>query len=119
MALILIFFLFQCKAVICRRCKYIYFSASDMCKKERHELKVVDAVKRFYQCGDCKSRTVTLFKIPRDPCTQCRSSNWKRTGMMKERFGYVGEQLSIRGDEEMFVGSAHNANLNLLVPETE
>lgn len=114
----LIFFYFQCKAVVCRRCKYIYFSASDMCKQEKHELKVVDAVKRFYACGDCKARTVTLFRIPRDPCTHCRSRNWKRTGMMKEREAYVGEQLSLRGDEEMYVGGASNVNINLLVPES-
>ncbi|CRL00638.1 CLUMA_CG013898, isoform A [Clunio marinus] len=108
----------KCKAVICKRCKYIYFSASDMCKQEKHELKVVDAMKRFYQCGDCKNRTVTLFKIPRDPCKNCRSCNWKRTGMMKERVAYVGEELSIRGDEEMFIGSSNKANINLLVPES-
>ena len=89
-----------------------------MCKQQKHELKVVDAVKRFYQCGDCKTRTVTLFKIPRDPCKSCRSSNWKRTGMMKGREAYVGEQLSIRGDEEMFIGGAVKANVNLLMPES-
>lgn len=88
-----------------------------MCKKEKHELKVVDGVKRFYQCGDCKTRTITLFKIPKEPCKSCRSSNWKRTGMMKERTAYVGEQLSIRGDEESYVGGARNANINLLVPD--
>lgn len=38
---------------------------------------------------------------------------------MKGREAYVGEQLSIRGDEEMYVGRAFNANINLLVPETE
>lgn len=90
-----------------------------MCKQERHELKVVDAVKRFYQCGDCKTRTITLFKIPRDACNNCRSRNWKRTGMMKGREAYIGEQLSIRGDEEMYIGGASNANINLLVAETE
>ncbi|XP_070505125.1 protein MCM10 homolog [Chironomus tepperi] len=109
----------KCKAVICRRCKYIYFSASDMCKEQRHELKVVDATKRFYQCTDCKKRTVTLFRIPREPCRHCNSMNWKRTGMIAERIAYLGEQLSIRGDEEMFIGSATKANVNLLVPESE
>ncbi|KAG5676138.1 hypothetical protein PVAND_005989 [Polypedilum vanderplanki] len=107
----------KCKAVICKVCKYIYFSASDMCKERKHELKVVDATKRFYQCGDCKTRTITLFRIPRDPCKNCRSSNWKRTRMMPEKIVYVGEQLSIRGDEEMFIGSATNVNINLLVPD--
>lgn len=105
--------------MICKKCKYIYFSASDMCKQQRHELKVVDAVKRFYQCNDCKTRTVTLFKIPRDPCKSCRSRNYKRTGMMPTKEAYVGEMLSLRGDEELFIGGASNVNINLLVPESE
>lgn len=88
-----------------------------MCKTQRHEIKVVDACKRFYECGDCKHRTVTLFKIPRDECSNCRSRNWKRTGMMKMREAYLGEPLSVRGDEELFVGSATTANLNLLVAD--
>lgn len=37
--------------------------------------------------------------------------------MMKDREAYVGEKLSIRGDEESYVGGARNANINLLVPE--
>lgn len=111
------YFHFQCKAVICSICKYIYFSASGYCKEQKHKLRVVDANKRFYQCGDCKTRTVTLFRIPRDPCKNCNSKNWKRTGMMAEKVAYIGEALSVRGDEELFIGSASNANLNLLVPE--
>ena len=39
--------------------------------------------------------------------------------MLAERIAYLGEQLSIRGDEEMFIGSAAKANVNLLVPESE
>jgi hypothetical protein len=30
---------------------------------------------------------------------------------------YVGEQLSIRGDEEVFIGSASKVNVNLCVPD--
>lgn len=37
---------------------------------------------------------------------------------MATKEAYVGEQLSIRGDEEMFIGSANSANINLLVPES-
>ena len=45
-----------CKAVTCLKCKYVAFSAAEICKKERHELKVHDAMKRFYKCGDCGFR---------------------------------------------------------------
>jgi Mcm10 replication factor len=50
-----------------------------MCKKEKHQLKVVDAVKRFYQCHDCKTRTVTLFKIPREDSFPARSADRETT----------------------------------------
>lgn len=103
--------------MICKECKYIFFSASNYCKEKRHQLKVVDANKRFYQCGDCKTRTITLFRIPRIPCTHCRSQNWKRTGMMVEKIAYVGEALSLRGDEEGSIGAATKVNMNLLVPD--
>jgi hypothetical protein len=39
--------------------------------------------------------------------------------MIREKKGIlVSEQLSIRGDEEKYVGNAMSANLNLLVPES-
>lgn len=37
--------------------------------------------------------------------------------MIKMREAYMGEPLSVRGDEELFVGSATSANLNLLVAD--
>lgn len=107
----------ECKAVICTICKYKAFSASDRCKAERHPLKVVDAEKRFFQCEDCGNRVVSLFRIPKQTCTTCQSSRWKRTGMIREKkLTNVGEQLSIRGDEETFIGNLQtNGNLNLCV----
>jgi len=79
-------------------------------------LRVVDATKRFFECNNCKTRSVTLFRYPRIPCSGCNNNSYKRTGMMKTREAYVGEALSIRGDEEMFVGGASKINTNLLVP---
>jgi hypothetical protein len=35
------------------------------------------------------------------------------------REAHVGEELSIGGDEEMFVGAACKTNINWLVPEKE
>lgn len=109
----------ECKAVICRICKYMAFSASDMCKAEKHPLRVVDAEKRFFKCQDCGNRTVTLYRIPKITCKNCNSSRWERTAMMRERNMNVGEKLSIRGDEESFIGSMqiNGGNVNLLVPE--
>lgn len=109
-----------CKAVICKQCKYIAFSAADRCKAERHELTVKDAEKRFFKCADCGNRTITLHRLPKTSCKNCQSSRWERCAMMRERRGpELGISLSIRGDEEKHLGScANTANLNLLVPES-
>lgn len=108
-----------CKAVRCLVCKYTSFSASDMCKEQKHPLRVTDAMKRFFKCGDCGNRTVSLDRIPSHSCIKCSSSNWTRAAMMDEKRTNVHiAALSIRGDEETYIGSASkDANLNLLVPE--
>ncbi|XP_026673166.1 protein MCM10 homolog [Ceratina calcarata] len=110
-----------CKAVTCTICKYTSFSASDVCKEQRHQLRVIDAVKRFFKCADCGNRTVSLNRIPSHSCIKCSGSNWTRAAMMDERKTNIPvATLSIRGDEETFVGSVtKNANLNLLVPEKD
>lgn len=112
----------KCKAVVCQRCKYKAFSAAPRCKEEKHPLKVIDAEKRFFECEDCGNRTVTLFRIPKTTCTNCQGSRWKRAGMIKERkIVQVGEQLSIRGDEEKFIGSLGTkaANVNLCMAASD
>ncbi|XP_017043914.2 protein MCM10 homolog [Drosophila ficusphila] len=110
-----------CKAVICQVCKYTAFSASDRCKEEKHPLKVVDAEKRFFQCKDCGNRTTTVFKLPKQSCKNCKGSRWERAAMIREKKVLTGrESLSVRGDEETFIGSlAGSANLNLLVPDED
>ncbi|XP_011697652.1 PREDICTED: protein MCM10 homolog [Wasmannia auropunctata] len=112
-------FKINCKAVTCAVCKYTAFSASDMCKEQRHPLRVTDAVKRFFKCTDCGNRTVSLNRMPSHSCGKCSGSNWVRAAMMDERkTAIAAETLSIRGAEEKFLGSAvKDANLNLLVPD--
>ncbi|XP_011880940.1 PREDICTED: protein MCM10 homolog [Vollenhovia emeryi] len=109
----------DCKAVKCAVCKYTAFSASDMCKEQRHPLRVIDAVKRFFKCADCGNRTVSLNRMPTRSCAKCSGSSWVRAAMMDERkTAIAAETLSIRGAEEKFLGSvARDANLDLLVPE--
>ncbi|XP_014472077.1 PREDICTED: protein MCM10 homolog [Dinoponera quadriceps] len=110
-----------CKAVTCLACKYTAFSASDMCKEQRHPLRVVDAVKRFFKCADCGNRTVSLYRMPAHTCGKCNGSSWARAAMMDEkRTDIAGPALSIRGAEEKFLGSAvKDSNLNLLVPDED
>lgn len=107
-----------CKAVRCLQCKYTSFSAADRCKTERHPLKVADAIKRFFKCGDCGNRTACLEVVPTKPCSNCGSGKWERTTMMKERTVVLSHGLSIRGGEQKFVNSvATDPNINLLVPD--
>ncbi|VEN48495.1 unnamed protein product [Callosobruchus maculatus] len=113
-------FKMNCKAVKCLQCNYTSFSASDLCKKERHPLKVFDAVKRFFKCGNCGNRTVSLQLVPTRPCNNCGSGKWERTGMMKEKIVTAAHSLSIRGGEQKSINSnIADADINLLVPEPE
>ncbi|XP_011304292.1 protein MCM10 homolog [Fopius arisanus] len=111
----------ECKAVRCLICKYTAFSASDICKEKRHPLRVIDAVKSFFKCGDCGNRTVSLDKLPSHSCQKCSGSRWLRAAMMDERKTNISDTvLSIRGGEEKFVGSdVKNSSINLLVPGDE
>lgn len=111
----------ECKAVVCLQCKYKAFSAAQRCRDENHKLKVIDAEKRFYECEDCGNRTITLFRIPKISCSTCQGSRWKRTGMIRDKSAInSGEPLSIRGDEEMFIGSVQTkGNINLCVAADE
>lgn len=109
----------ECKAVVCLQCKYKAFSAAQRCKDENHKLKVLDAEKRFFECEDCGNRTISLFRIPKISCSNCQSSRWKRTGMIRDKSAIKSDQpLSIRGDEETFIGSLQsNGNINLCVAD--
>lgn len=109
----------QCKAVQCLDCKYTSFSAAQNCKDKKHKFKVFDAMKRFFKCGNCGNRTVSLQICPLVSCNNCGSSKWERTTMMKEKIAKIGDELSIRGGEQMFVNSVvTDANINLLVPQS-
>lgn len=114
-------FKLPCKAVRCAKCKYTAFSAAQICKDERHPLKVLDTVKRFFKCLDCNNRTVSLELIPLHSCSNCKSSRWEKAAMMRDKkITSLSEGLSIRGEEESFFGGQVSAgkNINLLVPDS-
>ena len=71
-----------------------------------HRIKRITATKKFFECKDCKKRTVSLDKYPKTACSKCGGSSWARTGMMRERKGPVldSERLLIRGVEQKFIG---------------
>lgn len=109
----------QCKAVRCLDCKYTSFSAAQKCKDAKHKFKVFDAIKRFFKCGNCGNRTVSLEICPLLSCKNCGSTKWEKTTMMKEKIAKIGDGLSIRGGEQTFLHSdVMDANINLLVPDS-
>lgn len=114
-------FKLPCKAVRCAKCKYTAFSAAQLCKDERHPLKVLDTFKRFFKCLDCKNRTVSLELIPMNSCSNCKSSRWEKAPMMREKkVTSLSDGLSVRGEEESYIGGQVTAgkNINLLVPDS-
>lgn len=114
-------FKLACKAVRCAKCKYTAFSAAQICKDERHPLKVLDTFKRFFKCADCGNRTVSLELIPLHSCGTCSGSRWEKAPMLREKKATLADGLSIRGEEESFIGGqiSSGKNINLLVPENE
>jgi len=109
----------QCKAVRCLVCKYTWFSASEWCKTEKHTLRVQDATKRFFKCSDCSSRTACLTMFPLISCKNCNGSKWERAPMMSHK--KVDEpNLSIRGDEQSFLGSmTPKLSMGLMVADND
>lgn len=114
-------FKLACKAVRCVKCKYTAFSAAQRCKDERHPLKVLDTFKRFFKCGNCGNRTVSLEIIPLTSCNNCNSSKWEKAPMLREKKITSLTGLSVRGEEEVYIGGQVTAgkNINLLVPDIE
>lgn len=107
-------FKMPCKAVACLKCKYLAFKASDLCKEAKHPLKLMDAEKRFFKCTNCGTRTTSLHRLPKFPCSKCDSTSWAKTGMMREKTVQLNsEKLSIRGDEESNIGCASSKDINL------
>ena len=104
------------KAVTCAECNYTDFKSSELCKQKGHKVKVIETSKRFFACKDCKKRTVSLDRLPKKCCEKCGGSSWERVGMISERKGpqLESEMLSVRGNEETFLGSTRGAvNINI------
>ena len=105
----------QIKAVTCSICNYTSYKASELCREKGHKVKVINVKKRFFKCADCKNRTQSLDRLPKESCSKCGGSRWEKAGMIGERKApkLDTEQLSIRGNEEKFIGSTAPGQANL------
>jgi hypothetical protein len=65
------------------QCKYTALGPSELCKSESHSLRVVNTFKRFFKCGHCSKRTITLDLVPLEVCRNCGMSRWERAPMLK------------------------------------
>ncbi|KAK7078393.1 minichromosome maintenance-related protein [Halocaridina rubra] len=103
-------------AYVCIKCKYMALSASNFCREENHPLKAVKVKKRFFECKNCKRRTTSLDKLPRNPCSNCNQNSWQRVSMGKAKAGpkLDSEILSLRGDElKHYSGSSDKVYLHV------
>ena len=107
----------ESKVITCSACNYTSYTQSELCRNMGHNVKRITVKKRFFECKNCKNRTITLGnKYPKKSCDKCAGSSWERVGMMRERKGPAldSEKLLIRGQEESFVGATvKSKELNL------
>ena len=85
------------KAVTCHLCNYTSFKSSELCREKGHRVKVINAKKRFFKCGDCKNRTVSLDRLPKvgQLTTQASPSHPLTSGGVQQ---VRGEQVGEGGD---------------------
>ncbi|KAK2163131.1 hypothetical protein LSH36_85g07077 [Paralvinella palmiformis] len=97
----------KCKAYVCKQCKYRAMSVAPHCREQNHNIITSDATKKFFECKDCKQRTITIERYPHHPCRKCQRSGFVRCSMFKEKKGpqLSSETLCLRGDEIKFLNS--------------
>lgn len=90
----------------CKQCNYVAEQPSDLCRKEAHRLTRYKAVKRWFECQECRERCCAYnARYPPLACRKCNGQVYKQTSMFRERKGpKVGaENLLLRGREEKFL----------------
>jgi len=59
---------FTSQIVTCKECKYTFWAPHERCRALQHHLMWKNTKKRFFQCTNCKSRTVTWDCYPTKAC---------------------------------------------------
>jgi minichromosome maintenance protein 10 len=77
----------QVTAWCCPLCNITSQAYPQRCKEQGHRIKKVDATKRFFECGNCKTRTFTLnVQFPSFPCDKCGMRQFHKCGMGKKDY---------------------------------
>jgi Zn ribbon nucleic-acid-binding protein len=97
-------------AVRCTKCEYVAQKAAKFCIDNKHTLKKVPGVKRFWLCGNCKYQFETInLKFPVEPCVRCQHTDFQASTMLKYRPKVVENQLKPTG--EYFSSSSSRAGV--------
>lgn len=103
----------EIKAFECRECDHLVLeTVNPHCQQQRHHIREVTAVKRFFQCGNCSKRDHTLLSkvkdgaigvhLPPQRRCVCGANNWYRKG---EAPGNSTQVTSITGETLVSSGS--------------
>lgn len=115
------------------QCNYTALARSEFCRKLGHQVKIVQAHKRFFQCKGCKNHIWVLGIVPTTACTNCGQNHWEKAGMIRvssniyasvscaNNLNFVLKDKSAKletlrisaGDRDTFT----QANINSLVPD--
>jgi hypothetical protein len=70
------------RAFKCKECSVIREQCSEMCRSKGHNVTIVNAPKRFFECQSCRRRTFTLGaeKLPDRACGFCGAYSFVATG---------------------------------------
>ncbi|CAB3367740.1 Hypothetical predicted protein [Cloeon dipterum] len=103
----------EAKAVRCTQCDYLSLARSDFCRKQGHQVKIIQTHKRFFQCKGCKNHIWVLELVPTKACSNCGDNHWQKAGMIKDKNAKLETLRITAGDREGY----NPANMNCLVPD--
>eukprot|EP01006_Ploeotia_vitrea_P031796 TRINITY_DN64101_c0_g1_i1.p1 TRINITY_DN64101_c0_g1~~TRINITY_DN64101_c0_g1_i1.p1 ORF type:complete len:1049 (+),score=179.02 TRINITY_DN64101_c0_g1_i1:90-3149(+) len=93
----------KCTAWRCKQCRKTFFCKEKFCTEKNHEVTKIQAMKRWFQCTHCKTRTTELnVEWPDHPCHKCYQGEWKRVGMHSGGEVTFGPKMLARGEEYAF-----------------
>ena len=92
------------KVYICAECNGTTERFPEMCRNQGHRVSSRTAVKRFFECSGCKTRTSTIDKkLPSTSCGKCGAAAWRKSSMRRESKGpALLPTLKPRGEEVEF-----------------
>lgn len=71
------------KVVTCADCQYTAVAQSDHCKLKQHQVTFHQAVKRFFSCKNCQTRTFSFNNlVPTLACNNCGQHSYEKASII-------------------------------------